>query len=175
MKITKKIILLLIIILIISITFYFLKSSYIKKENYNETKVNNSNFQLTSKVKKITYEPLTNEEKEKITKVIFSSEMTKEIPEKNPISLQFFHFNYGYRTWQDKFIIANGRILNNGETIIKLSLKSNYIEEFKEDNLCEIIQKAKEIGDLGFDSEYSKTELLWKYKGMLKYKDCFGI
>ncbi len=178
--INKIIFALVIITLTFCTTIYFLKDNFSNNENLDnpsnppKAKVN-LNLPKSLPISKITYEPLTNEQKEKIMRVILSNEMVKKIPEKSPISLQFFHFNYGYRTWQDIFIMADGKLLENANPVISLSLSSKYISEFKENNFCEIIQKAKENGDLGFDSEYSEVKLLWKYKGLIKYKDCFGI
>jgi hypothetical protein len=42
-------------------------------------------------------------------------------------------------------------------------------------NLCDVIQQANKNGDLGSESKYSTMNLLIKYAGMLKYRDCFGF
>jgi len=59
--------------------------------------------------------------------------------------------------------------------VIYLTLHSKYIEQLNTTGLCDTIKLANENKDLGFESEYSPTNLLIKYSGMIKYRDCFGI
>tara|TARA_Y100000310_G_scaffold339472_1_gene432204 strand:+ start:425 stop:916 length:492 start_codon:yes stop_codon:yes gene_type:complete len=119
--------------------------------------------------------PLSNEERQKVTGTLISSEFIKDVPEKNPIALIFFKFENGQRVWQEGFLIGNNQILSEGEPTMKLILHSKYIAELNGDNLCETIKKAKQNGDLGFQSDYGKVKLFIKYKGMLKHRECFGV
>ena len=50
-------------------------------------------------------DPLNPGERQKIVELITSSEMIKDIPEENPISLIFFTFENGKRIWQDGFLM----------------------------------------------------------------------
>lgn len=119
--------------------------------------------------------PLTEKEKTIVTNTIMSSVLATDMPEKYPISLQFFYFEGDQRIWQDTFIIGKGGVLKTGIPTIRLTLHSNYIQKMATDDLCSVIQKAKENGDLGFYSDYSKANLFWKYKGMLRHRGCFGF
>jgi len=40
---------------------------------------------------------------------------------------------------------------------------------------CGAIQEALKNGDLYVETDLSKGQLLWKYKGILKYRDCIGF
>ena len=74
-----------------------------------------------------------------------------------------------------RFLIGNNQLLNEGEPAMYLYLHSKYISEINNNNLCSVIKKAKDNGDLGFYSEYNKASLMIKYAGMLKHRGCFGI
>ena len=119
--------------------------------------------------------PLSQEEREKVFQTVSSSEFIKDIPEKNPIALTFYSFEGEQRIWRDGFLINNQGFLTEGEPTVYLSLHSKYISELNEGNLCGVIRKAKENGDLGFQSGYGKARLLIKYAGMLKHRGCFGF
>jgi len=123
----------------------------------------------------IEFVPLTEEEKQKVSDVILSSEFLEDIPEKYPIKITFFNFKEGERIIQDSFIINNEGIISEGKPEIKIDLHSKYISELNSENLCQIIQKANKAGDLGFSSESGKISLFLKYAGMLKHKDCLGF
>jgi len=54
-------------------------------------------------------------------------------------------------------------------------MHSKYLNELTDQNLCSIIRKAKSNNDLGIEMHISYAALLWKYRTVLKYKDCFGL
>jgi len=54
-------------------------------------------------------------------------------------------------------------------------MHTRYISEMNEGNLCEIINKAINNGELKLESQESKAKLLVKYAGMLKHRECFGV
>ena len=137
-----------------------------------------SKFSSTGKVvnnNQVEIVPLSPEEKQKVIQTILSSEFIKDVPKKDPIALVFFDFANGQKIWQDGFLIGQNQLLSQGEPSIYLTLHSKYIYELNNNNLCEIIKKANNNGDLGFESEYNKARLLIKYSGMLKHRDCFGF
>lgn len=70
-------------------------------------------------------------------------------------------------------MIGHNQLLTSGKPEVYLSLHSKYITELNENNLCEVIKKANENRDLGFNSDSNKASLLWKYKSMLAHRDCF--
>jgi len=119
--------------------------------------------------------PLSAEQRSKVIQTITSSEFIQDVPEKYPIALRFFDFKNGQRVWQDGFLIGRDQLLTDGTPIISLRLHSKYISELNNENLCEVIKRANQNGDLGFNSEDSKAKLLWKYKSMLPHRGCFGF
>ena len=42
-------------------------------------------------------------------------------------------------------------------------------------DFCNTMKKAKANDDLGYDTKLSSLELAWKFKSMMKYKECFGM
>lgn len=132
-------------------------------------KATNSNLQQVEIV------PLTAEERQKVVQTVLSSKFIADVPNKNPIALQFYDQQGNERIWRDGFLIGENQLLSQGEPSIYLYLPSRYILQIDNDNLCDIIKKAKGNGELGFYSDYSKAILLIKYAGMLKHRDCFGF
>ena len=124
---------------------------------------------------KIQISPLNSLERQKVINIIESNSLLGDMPKAGIISLRFFDFKDGKRIWQDGFLIGKDGILQSGEPDIIVILHSKYIPEFNKDNFCEVIQKAKKNQDLGFISQSSSVKLLWKYKGMMKHKNCFGF
>ena len=55
-----------------------------------------------------------------------------------------------------------------------ISIHSKYVSESY--NFCNAIKQANRNGDLSYEvnPDLSKASLLWKYKSMMKYKDCLG-
>jgi len=119
--------------------------------------------------------PLSAEEREKVAQTLLSSEFIKDVPEKNPIALTFYSFENGQKILRDSFLIGKNQLLRDGKPAIFLTLHSKYISEFNGQNLCEMIRKAQNNGDLGFNSEHGNAKLLIKYAGMLKHRECFGF
>ena len=119
--------------------------------------------------------PLSQAQVEKVASILLASEFIKDVPEKNPIALQFYDFQDGERVWRNGFLIGKNQLLSEGQPAVYLLLDSKYIAEINSENLCEVIKKANKNGDLGFHSEYSKASLFIKYSGMLKHKSCLGF
>ena len=65
----------------------------------------------------------------------------------------------------------NGRPKNPD---ITMTLPGKYIGKLGQ-NPCGAIQEAIRNGDLDIETYLSKGQLLWKYKGILKYRDCVGF
>ena len=122
------------------------------------------------------YEPLEDLQVELIEEVVSNSEFIADIPEDNPISIEFFYFDEGQRVWQDEFILADGSIQESGDPLIDLTMHSKYIDNLENgDNICDIVKAANENRDLGFDSKLSESKLAWEYKGLIQHKECFGL
>ncbi|HLD38656.1 MAG TPA: hypothetical protein VJA20_04405 [Candidatus Nanoarchaeia archaeon] len=167
----KKVLLILGIIFLIILGIIFF-SDINKKSSTSQPSSSSNVSGATQQVKVV---PLSQEQRQKVENALLSSEFIQDIPENNPISLRFFYFEEEQRVWQDIFYMGRGGLIDPGEMGISLSLHSKYIEELDKNDLCSIIQTANQNRDLGFDSDYSQTQLLWKYKGMIKYRDCFGF
>ena len=160
MKKKKRLIIIGVIVLIVLIAFIFYK------------------FQPTGKItsnQQVEIVPLSQAQIEKVASTLLTSEFIKDIPEKNPIALQFYDFHDGERIWQSGFLMGENELLTQGEPSVYLYLHSKYIEEIDNLNMCEVIKRANQNGDLGFYSEHNKAALLIKYANMLKHRGCFGF
>jgi hypothetical protein len=56
---------------------------------------------------------------------------------------------------------------------IIIALPEEYISKLGY-GVCGAVQEAVQNGDLEIETSLSKTEILWKYKGLLKHRDCLG-
>ena len=58
---------------------------------------------------------------------------------------------------------------------IYIYLEESYLDEMKRRDICEVLSEAFDEGGVYTETSLSKAELSWKYKGMLKYRDCLGL
>ena len=102
-------------------------------------------------------------------------QITKDIPKSATIGFQFYSIQNGQQVWEEKYLLKNKKIelkdFTNEKTDIIISMNSKYFSLFGD--ICHAIKTANQNGDLQYNVKISKTSLLWKYKGMLKYKNCF--
>lgn len=102
-------------------------------------------------------------------------QITKDIPKSATIGFQFYSIQNGQQVWEEKYLLKNKKIelkdFTNEKTDIIISMNSKYFSLFGD--ICNAIKTANQNGDLQYNVKISKTSLLWKYKGMLKYKNCF--
>lgn len=122
-----------------------------------------------------------NHEQIKITKENFPSylsgqEFVKNLPKNAIINLKLYNFNTGEREWEGSYTLSKASIKegedSNADMTIMLS--SKYIELANQYDFCSLIKLANQNGDLGYEFHISKASLMWKYSGMMKYKDCLG-
>ncbi|MBU0761028.1 MAG: hypothetical protein KJ600_04950 [Nanoarchaeota archaeon] len=66
--------------------------------------------------------------------------------------------------------VTAGKI-GSADVLIGLPLK--YVGELGR-GLCNALGKANSNGELGIETEKTNAYLAWKYKGMLKYRECLG-
>ena|SRR3989344_227368 len=154
-------------ILLISVFVLALLGIFLIGEFYSTGKTT-----FDSKIKTI---PLSDEERQKVSQILSSSEFIKDVPKDNPVAVIFYSFENGERIWRDGFLLGGGRLLSDGKPAVQISLDSRYISELNQNNLCDVVKEAKRNGDLGFYSEANKAILLIKYSGLLKYRSCFGF
>jgi len=147
---------------------------------------NKSNAQITTNavsiggggtsqsINQVKIVPLSSEERKKVAETISSSDIIKDIPKTGIVGLVFFNDENGQKIMGDGFLLGRNKILNQGEPDLYIFLNSNYISEFGQKKLCDIIKESYNNGDLKFESKQSAAKLMLKYAGLLKYKGCLG-
>lgn len=126
-------------------------------------------------IQNIEIVPLSQQERQMVANAVLSSEFVSDLPEKYPIAIFFFDFESGKKRWRDGFLVGPSGLLSQGKPEVYITIHSKYIPELASENLCEVMRRAYQAGDIGFESQSSKVGLLIKYAGMLKHKDCLGI
>ncbi len=58
---------------------------------------------------------------------------------------------------------------------ITLSMPVSYIDDLGTIGLCNTIILANDNGDLSAQVHLSQKALLWKYRSVLEYRECFGL
>ena len=106
-----------------------------------------------------------------------SSSIVNELPSDSAILLRFYNFNSGEREWEKSYIIRKGEVKEgyNSDVDMTVVMHSRYIEPLNNKNFCSVIRESQKNGDFGYESKISDARLLWKYKGMIKYRECFGF
>jgi len=131
----------------------------------------NSNSPVTANV---VYEPVKLT-KDNLPGFLQSQALINDIPKNGVILLKLYNFDSGSRTWEENYVIEKASVkkgsVDNPDVI--LSIHSKYVSELGD--FCNAIKTARANGDFGFESGMSEAALLWKYKGMMKYKNCFGL
>jgi len=137
---------------------------------YNKPVVNPSPSNHTS----VPFKPVI-VTKETLPVYIQKQEMVKSLPDSASIGLKLYNFNSGEREWEESYVITKGKaVLGSVDSCdLVILIHSKYVPALG--NFCPTIQKAKTNGDFGIETNMSQTALLWKYKGMMKYKDCLGM
>jgi len=161
----KKIILIIAIVAIVIL-------SVLAYNKFSAAGKNTNNGSSGNTIKTVA---LSDEDQIKITQILQSSDFIKDIPENGVIGLIFYNFENGERVLNNGYLLGKNKFLSSGEPDFQILLHSKYIKEIDENNLCDIVIKAKQNGDMAYYSDKSKAMLLLKYGGMLKYKDCFGL
>lgn len=158
----KKIIISSLIFLVIILMSLFAYSLISQNTSSNQTS-------YAVKATHITYNNIEN--------VLSGNSIVKVLPEDAQIILRFYNFNTGSRVWEKSYILKKGIVEEGAATNpdMSLSIHSKYLNEMTDQNLCIIIKKAKNNNDLGVEVYISQAALLWKYRSILKYKDCFGL
>lgn len=118
--------------------------------------------------------PTINITYENFAEIIEKNPLVQDIPSDGTIILAFY--NKTDNKNEKVFVLTRGKVEEKeGFGDILLSLPSVYIEGLTNKNLCDKITEAKNNGDLQFHSPLSDKDLLWKYKSMIRYRDCLGF
>jgi hypothetical protein len=111
--------------------------------------------------------------KENFAEYAEKQNLVKDLPKDSKILLKFYNFNSGERQWEDIYAIKKGEItkgsVENPDLII--FIHSKYIQQSSD--ICSAIKKANQNNDLSYEIFISDIKFLWKYKSILKYKNCF--
>jgi len=104
-----------------------------------------------------------------------SQPIIKDVPEGAQVLLKLYNFNTGERQWEKSYIVKKGNVtegtLSNPE--ITLILNSAYLADLNKIGFCATVKKANTNGDLGMEFSVSEVTLAWKYRALMKYKECF--
>ena len=113
--------------------------------------------------------------KENLPQFLNSISIIDDLPENGEIELRLFNFNSGERSWEETYVMKQGGAYqgNAENPDVIILLHSKYVTELG--NICPTLQQANRNGDLGFEFHDSTASLLWKYKKIVKYKDCLGL
>jgi len=108
--------------------------------------------------------------------ILSQNSIVQDLPSDGVLLLKFYNFNSGERQWEKSYVIKKGSVKEGSENAdVTISLNSRYLGTLTTRNFCEIIQLAKANNDVMFDTSISTTALAWKYRGVIKYKSCFGM
>ena len=112
-----------------------------------------------------------------IALVLSSSSLIQDLPKDGKVLLRFYNFDSGFRQWEKSYVLKKGEVTEGyiEDADIIITLYSGYLNSLTNKNFCSVIQTANKNKDLGIDYGVSKVNLLWKFKSMLKYRDCFGF
>ena len=103
--------------------------------------------------------------------------MIRDLPEDSSSVLKFYSVNPdGSRKIEKSYILRKGELVEGDldDPDLVLFLYYKYLSALNNRNLCSIIKEAVNNGELKMESSLSNANLAWKFKGMMKYKDCVG-
>jgi len=149
----KRSIIILLIVILCLVIGGIIFGVYYKSLGKNQTSSN------SGPTINITYQNLASE--------LSKTSIVKAIPKDSSIALKI---------GEKEYILENDGIREGKiDSDITITLPGKYIEGLTNKNLCSVIQKANNNGDLGFDTTLSKVSLAWKFKSMYNYRSCFGF
>lgn len=147
--------------------FLFSSSRVIAPSNTQGAIVSNS--RPSSSRPLITYSNLALE--------LSKNQLVKDLPSNAIILLRFYNFNTGERQWEKSYVLTTGNaregLVDNAD--ITIVIHSRYLSSFTSTNFCSVIKTAKANNDLGIWYTCSKMSLMWKFKSMMKYRECLGF
>lgn len=162
----KKILIILIIALVIAASVYYFGIKLIPSGNV-VSQPSSSNFGAGQKVL-VT--------KENFYEFVQGNEIVQSMPKEGVLLLRLYNYNTGERQWEKNYIITKGMIVEGYSEDVDavLILASKYAPYLAQD-FCGTMKKANEAGDLRLEMKKGQAGLMWKYRGMMKYKSCLGI
>jgi hypothetical protein len=94
----------------------------------------------------------------------------QDLPEDSYIELNLGEG--GYLISEEQVLIQE---LGDLESDIDVTIPEEYLSMVEEVGLCQTIGEITKEGDFEIDTNLSTFELINKYKGLLKYKDCLEV
>jgi len=121
--------------------------------------------------------PEVNINYDNLASALSGSKLIQDLPKDGTIVLRFYNFNSGSREWEKSYILKKGEVVEDytEDTDMVITLRSDYLGPLTNKNFCSMVQTANQRGDLGLEYQVSKATILWKFKSMMKYGDCFGF
>ena len=105
-----------------------------------------------------------------------SQQFVKDIPSSTTIFLKLYSMNNGQQQWEETYVIKKSSV-KSGTTDsadVIISVDSKYLSQLGAD-ICKTIKTARNNGEMKIETKLTTAQLLWKFKSMLKYRDCLGI
>jgi len=120
-------------------------------------------------IKPVTLEEMKgiNMTKEGFSEYLEEHTLIKELPEDSDISLKLNGYSYSL----GQGIVEES---SNSESDLEISIPEDYISKIGEEGLCEVMGEGLSSGEIEIETELSESELVWKYRDVLKYRECFG-
>jgi hypothetical protein len=119
----------------------------------------------------------TPEEYARLEQIIPQNEMIQKLPEDARIQMIFFNRNSGYWRAERYYKISKASVIpgtiSNPE--FKFVMNARWVSQFTESNFCEVMHQARAASEADAEAFGSKTSLLWKYRGVIGYRDCLGF
>jgi hypothetical protein len=122
------------------------------------------NFASGNSVKDVTAITLDNFEQ-----ILSQNEMIKSLPNNAKVELVLHNLTFE----RDYVLSRNGVVqgsLDNPDMV--LTLPVSYLDNLTTDNFCGVVKTANKNRDLGFESSQGMFGLMFKYRGMIKYRSC---
>lgn len=103
--------------------------------------------------------------------------LVRDMPEDGIMVLRFYRESESGRTWENSYVLRQSLVEKGNDEFadIFISMDSKYLETLTNKNLCSTISEAKQEGDVLVEFTLSQKSLAWKYRSMLKYKECLGL
>lgn len=157
---SKKVVILVIILVVLLGALAFVAMKFFEKPKPLPTNVPEV---------RITYENFEEE--------VSKQSLVQDLPNEGEILLRFYNFKNGEKVWENSYVLRNTGVqkgeLSNADLAVLLHAK--YLNSLTNYNFCSIIEQAKAAGDLGIETGLSKTALAWKYRSIMKYRECLGF
>jgi len=125
----------------------------------------------------LVFSKATEEDFDEFERIIAQNAMIQDLPGSGVLQLSFYNMDRGEIEWEKYYTLEKESVAEGIPTDpdMNLVMHSKYLTALTENNFCRIVKTAKNNGDFYAEIHISTSSLLWKYKGMMEYKDCLGL